>query len=198
MDTERGCFLPAAQAGAVGVLAGFLILALAMVRGWSGPGWYALGVGSLAALAVFLSGVSAWRRVAFPLDQARIEYPPAETLPAETVQVQLTYDEDGARHHQLQDLPVDYDRMKTLADGLLAGTTFAESVWCGAGRPFSKSEFHQLRRAMLSRGWLQWRNPSAPAQGVQLSKPGAAVMRGFCATTTRPTPSRSLSDRVAQ
>lgn len=193
-DLETGCALPILQAGVTGVIVGVLVLAIGLYNDLPRIGYAALSLGAGAALVVWVSGLRTWRSVTFRQDPVYTS-PPA---PPDPVQVQVTYDQDGARHHQLQDLPIEYDKMRTLAEGLLSGATFAESVWCGSGRPFSKSEFHQLRHVMLKRGWLQWRNSHAPSQGVQLSKPGAAVMRGFCATTTLPTSSRSLSDRVAR
>lgn len=181
-DIERGCLLPAAHAFITGVLVCLLALAVCQLQGWSL--WLALAAGAAGAVMMWLSSVSTWRRVTFGPDPVQWSEPTPVT--PDPVQVVVSYDEDGAHHTQLQDLPVDYDRMKTLAGGLLSGTTFSESVWCGQGRPFSKSEFHQLRRAFLSRGWMQWRNPNAPAQGVQLSRPGVAVMKTFSSDTTYP------------
>ena len=39
----------------------------------------------------------------------------------------------------------------------------------------------------LSRGWADWRNPDAPAQGVTLTPQGRAVARSF-ASETAPLP----------
>lgn len=73
------------------------------------------------------------------------------------------------------DVPLSVDALVELARGLEIGRPFSESEWTGAGRPFSKSDFRQLRSRLLEARLLEWRHPDYPAQGVQMTPIGRAV-----------------------
>lgn len=73
------------------------------------------------------------------------------------------------------DVPGGTDALYKLACGLLAGRTFSEAEWTGAGQPYSRGEFRKLRGELLERGLIIWRNPRAPAQGVELTLAGRHV-----------------------
>lgn len=88
-----------------------------------------------------------------------------------------------AKQMQFLDLPGNAEQLCSLASGVLAGRTLAEDEWTGAGRPYSKSEFRELRGELLERGLLCWRNERAPSQGVELTRVGAAVFRGIVEQT---------------
>lgn len=180
MDTERGCLLPLAQSVISGILAGLVAGAVGMWQEWQGAGYIALLVGAVVALFVWAGGLGAWRRSVYA---PAVYYPPEQEdqpdqAPAR-VRVEVSQTEGAAHTTQIADLPVSVDQLAQLAVGLLAGQTFAEGVWTGAGRPFSKSEFIALRSEFIKRGWACWKNDRAPAQGVSLTRPGAAVMRSF-------------------
>lgn len=99
------------------------------------------------------------------------EPPPA--LPPLRVEVV----EDGGRHESWIDLPYP-ERLPDLARGLLSGRRqFAQTAWTGAGQLFSRAEFDQLRGEFLRRGLARWKNPQAPAQGVELTPAGRAVLK---------------------
>lgn len=183
-DTERGCILPAAQAGAVFVLAGLLTLAVCQWRGWS-P-WLALAVGSLAGLITFSSGVMSWRRAEFG---APVYYPPPPPPAPDHVRVELTRPLDGqAKQTQITNLPASYDQLRELADGVLRGAPMSEVTWSGPGRPFTRAEFAALRAELLRRGWCDWRRADSPGQGVILTGPGRAVIRSFASNAASPLP----------
>jgi hypothetical protein len=183
-DAETGCIVPAAQAGAVGLLSGLATLAVANWQAWNSPGWLALAVGSGAALTAFVSGVSAWRRAAYP---APVRPAPASDPGPDRVRVEFVQPGDGpTRQTQLADLDATPAQLRRLAEGLLAGTPFAEGYWIGGGRPFSKAQFSALRAEFMRRGWASWRNPAAPNQGVDLTSQGRAVMRAFSSDVDRP------------
>lgn len=95
----------------------------------------------------------------------------------ETVAVEVSRPDEGRM--QFLDFPGGVDELCQLASGVLAGRTFSEVEWTGAGRPYSRAEFRELRGQLLERGLLTWRNERAPSQGVELTAVGRAVFRGI-------------------
>jgi len=91
--------------------------------------------------------------------------------------VELVTKHAGGQRMQFIEFGVEEERARMLAKGLVAGRPFSESEWTGGGRPFSRREFRELRTELLERGLLEWRNPRAPAQGVELTAPGRHVMQ---------------------
>lgn len=176
----RGCIMPLAQSLISAVFVATLAGAVALYAEWNRPGHVALLGGALAGAWWWLSSLAWWRRLAFPELQVQPVDDNQAVDPIDTppVVVQLT-SEDG-RHVQLGYLEgVNNYQLAALAEGLLTGQTFSESTWTGAGRPFSKAQFHHVRREFMKRQWCAWRNPGAPAQGIQLTAAGRAVMRSF-------------------
>lgn len=174
---ERGCIVPLAQSVVSGLFTALLGWAWCGWRGWPDGHYFALLAGAVGAALWWWWRILNWQaefRQLYFEDQVQ----PVTPDPAR-VKVELHQDENGSHHTQIADLNASPDQLVQLAQGLLQGQTFSESVWCGAGRPFSKSEFHQLRTALIKRGWVTMRNPHAPAQGFCLTRPGAAVMRSF-------------------
>ena len=84
------------------------------------------------------------------------------------------------------DLSAEMTQLVALAEGVLNGDTFAESHWCGSGKVFTKSQFHQLRSEMLERGLIVWKRPDSPAQGLLLTAVGAHVLRRFLRVSPTP------------
>lgn len=93
--------------------------------------------------------------------------------------VRVEISENDGKQVSRVDLPATQAQIKALAIGLMSGSSFSESAWTGHQAPFSKAEFIRLRDEMLKRRLIQWRNERAPAQGLELSKSGKAVMRYF-------------------
>lgn len=112
----------------------------------------------------------------------------------DTVRVELSQSNGQARQTQIADLQVKPDQLQRLAEGLLSGAPFAESAWTGAGRPFSRGQFAELRAVFIRRGWCEWRNPEAPAQGVTISPQGKAVLRSFASETSGGPPYQEIDD----
>jgi hypothetical protein len=181
-DLERGCLLPVAQSGVTALLVGIFAYGAAHWQGWNDPGLLAIMAGALAGLLVWASSIAAWRRAVYePEPVYRAPDPGPETVRVELVQ---PGDNAAVRQIQLADLDATPQQLQRLADGLLSGAPFAEGAWTGAGRPFSRGQFAELRAVFLSRGWVTWRNPDAPAQGVALTPQGKAVIRSFASDTT--------------
>lgn len=113
----------------------------------------------------------------------------------ETPTVRVEYVENQGRHVEYVDLPVDEEKLIDLASGVLAGLPFAESQWSGAGALLSRSQFRALRDEFMRRGWLEWINPDARAQGVQFTRQGGAVIRHFASMAGDASP--TLAERDA-
>lgn len=163
--------------------------------------WAGIGAPVITLLAWLGLSASA-RRLVWMLETAfvqdldgdsRIGEPWTETEPPrETVRVEIA--EDDGRRQQFVDLPVGVEKMIRLSRSLVAGSTFSESQWTGAGALFSRSEFHALRDEMLRRGWIVWKNPSAPAQGLAPTRTGWAVIKYFAEMS--PTPGGSGAQTI--
>lgn len=108
-------------------------------------------------------------------------YDEPEPEPAQVVRVEVS--EDDGRHVGIAELPFTHGQLRTLAAGLLSGSTFSEASWSGTGHPFTRSEFRTIRDVFLARGWARWNREGAPGQGVKLSPAGLAVIRHFASDT---------------
>jgi hypothetical protein len=172
-DFSRGCAIPALQSLFGGLLSAAIAGGIAI---WAGWGWMvalplALVAGASAALFWFSGGVDLWRKDTYtPVVYATPE--PVQST-SSTVRVEVVNDNQIV----IADLPATPAQLRDLSTGLLAGMSFSEASWSGDGRIFSKSEFHAIRQAFISRNWARWRVENAPAQGVAITAPGRAVLR---------------------
>jgi hypothetical protein len=118
---------------------------------------------------------------------------------AKTVQVNVRETtNDGHLRVTVARFPIDEARLAQLAQGLLAGTPFAERFWTGSGKLLALSEFREMRTEMLKRGMLEQVNPKTPARGYRLSRAGRAAMRELASMmddryAPSPTPPESIS-----
>lgn len=187
--------VPLAQAVITGLFIGLAIGAAAALFALEKPGVWGLAAGCIVMALAWLAYRSRWSMVVekalgvdINLDGFIGDPPPEETR---TVRIELV--QDGGSRGDWIDLPTSPERLALLGDGLLnSGRTFNLSSWTGRGQPFTRREFEALRAALLERGLLVWRTPGSPAQGVELSPAGRAIMRRFASTTTpQPTVSRA-------
>jgi hypothetical protein len=163
----RGFVLPLLQSAIPGAAVGFL-------------GGVVAGI--VVGLLTWLYLLGRWLAAEYG---GAVVFEPDQTLPVDVVRVELRSDQ--GRAGQWINLPANLDQLRTLAGGLLAGVSFSESAWCGWGKPFTKDELHELRDELVLRGLVRWRNPLYPAQGLELTGPGRAVMRKLS-----PSPSEDL------
>jgi len=171
---ESDVAVPLAQALATGVLLGG---ATGLVGTWlQAPDPLALALGVGCGATVVTWGL-VLRQVRDLLWQVRIPFAPEPTEEPERPVVRVELAHQGDRRVQYLDLPGDPERLAHLARRVLAGDPLSEARWTGKRGPFSKAEFQALRAELLRAGVVRWRNPGAPAQGVELTPAGRAVFR---------------------
>lgn len=178
-DIRSGVLIPFLQAVVTGFFSGMLIIGVLVLA----------GAFQLAVLAVLAGGVMLfcwlrllgnWLAVYSPIRV--VEHQPAgERAPFVTIEIK-----QDNRRLQFIELPASEEQLVRLAEGLLRGTPLSESAWCGAGRVFTKSEFHQLRDEMLKRQLVAWKNEQFPAQGLVLTVAGRHVFQHLINTPTLP------------
>ena len=139
--------------------------------------WFILapGVGLGAFLLVFFASTKRGhnlleRIVGIDLDNNGYigEEPQPRTL---TVEVE----ENGGQHVSFDRLP-DLAGLPTFAKAVLNGQSTSMGRWTGRAGLFSRSEYEQLRDAMISYGYARWQNERAPAQGWTLTAKGRAIL----------------------
>ena len=142
-------------------------------------GWtvkVALGAAGIAVVAVWAFLVVQVRSFVVASEVVRQPVPVVPALPERAgVSVEVVQPDQGRM--QFLDLPGGPDELAELARGVLSGRTLSESEWSGGGRPYSKSEFRELRSQLIERGLASWRNERAPSQGVRLTRVGQHVFR---------------------
>lgn len=186
-EIGRGCMIPLIQAVITGLLLGAVVLGGAL---WAGSTstiamYVALAAAGCAALWWWSTSISSWRRAVYPEPEPA---PIGEQEPAPAPQIFRLEVKTGSKLQFAEFEGIEPDKLKRLAEGILQGIPFAESAWTGAGRPFSRSQFHQVRDIFLARGWLRWKNPESVSQGMIPTAQGLAVMRYFDGAQLDPPP----------
>jgi hypothetical protein len=168
--------IPAAQSTVSAVLVGATVGSLAWLAGWDAPGAWGMVAGSLTGVMAWFGYGAAWQRrmdaIAGILEQVQ-----TDRINAATVRVEVI--SDDARAGDYLQLPGDRDKLQVLAVGLTAGKPLTVRTWTGPGGVYSPTEFEQLRAELIARGLARWRSPHDPRAGAELSRKGAAVMRGL-------------------
>jgi len=182
---ESDVVVPLAQALATGVLLGG---ATGLVGTWAqAPDPWALALGVGCGATVVTWGLML-RQVRDLLWQVRTALAPEPTEEPERPVVRVELAHQGDRRVQYLDLPGDPELLAHLARRVLAGDPLSEARWTGKRGPFSKAEFQTLRAELLRAGVVRWRNPGAPAQGLELTPAGRVVFRRLAQGGEPPTP----------
>lgn len=174
---KMGALLPGLQAVLCGVFFSLVVAGVVLISGTHQAGLYLLLGGSSCAFITWLVLLRHWLRL---VDHHAGIQPvqvvdPDPTFEPSTVHIELVETENGAVRGSYLNLPCEPAQLRQLASGVVEGVPLAEGVWCGSGKPFSRSQFHQLRTELVRRGWCSWRNVNAPAQGLQVSHVGRRV-----------------------
>lgn len=96
-----------------------------------------------------------------------------EAQPSPVVQVE-TVDPSG-RPRQIAEFEIDLPRFQTLARLIVEDEmSFSERTALEAG--FSREEWVKLREEFIKHGWVTWKHPREPKQGLILRKQGVSVL----------------------
>jgi len=173
-----GVGLPLAQAFTTGGIVFLVGLVLAFNFNALDPWRWPLTLGALTTAGMWVVLQRRWlnltrleRFLGMELDGIPNE-PPVKREP--TV-IRIDHVREGGRYQSDRvTLPADESQLRALAEGFAAGRPFSEREWAGAGKPFASQEFRELRAAMLRAGLIQYKNPSEPRQGFNLTEDGVA------------------------
>lgn len=175
-----GVVIPLMQSFITAVLVAIVVGTVLVLLDYSPWKWAFVAWAIVWALS-WIFGVTRWDRLVKRIETALSIDLNLDGLigsaPADKPGIRLVVSMDNNRRTQLVDLPVDEEKLVLLAQGLLRKTPFTERIWSGTGRPFTQSEFDEIRSEFLSRGWGRWVNDDHPQQGVVLTPLGEAVMQ---------------------
>lgn len=184
--------IPLLQAAITGLLAGIAAGVLAAVLPVDFSPWAAgVVVWAVTTFVSWLSYRGHWQALlekALGVDlngDGQIGEPAEPEPTPQPLRVELY--QDGGRQGDFIDLPY-RDRLPALASGLLAGRQFSQTAWTGGGQLFSRAEFEELRGELLRRGLARWKNENAPAQGLEVTPAGRAILKRIASTPTPPLP----------
>jgi hypothetical protein len=106
-----------------------------------------------------------------------------EPQPKPVVQVE-TVDPNGVPR-QIAEFEIDMDRLQTLARLIIEdGKSFSERTALEAG--LSREEWVKLREEFIKHGWVTWKHPREPKQGLALRRQGESVIKKFLPPTLLP------------
>lgn len=186
-STETAVIVPITQALVTGLFIAAAVGAVVYLLNLSKPWAWALLAFVLTSAGCWLFLLRDWRGIVLH----RLETITDRDLDGDLIigapqKVRVEIAEDNGRKMQFVDLPGDPDAIEKLAAGLLAGKALSEGQWTGAGAPFTRAAFVQLRDELILRGLAEWIVKGSPTRGARLTSRGRAVMRYLSNT---PTPS---------
>jgi len=170
-----GVVLPLLQAAVSGLLIG--ILSGVLIYLYGGALSLAVIIALSSSCIAWLVGMRWWRSAVTPPVESVPVQTSTEIIEPQSVRVELL--SDGKRKSQYIDLPVNAQRLRVLARGLMDGANFTEAEWCGSDGEFTRAEFAKLRAEMLRRGLLIPNSPHSSARGFSLTRGGKAAMEYF-------------------
>ena len=116
--------------------------------------------------------------------------PPQDTTP-KNIRLEMSINDGNTLRYA--DLPASSDQLRTLAKGVLEGSTLSEAAWTPG--LFTRGEFSQLKAALIRRG-LAVNRSRDPARGIQLTRPGEAAFQWLAGLGDPPTTTPSLTRRL--
>jgi len=182
MSTEASIKIPLLQALITALFLSVLITVIAWYAGVKA--WYSvLGISFLVVSAgAWLLLQRRWYKLVLELEQIfNLDFSGDGKVgaPPELVRIEVSRNDIPGTHQvQIYELEKSlFEKLKYLAPAAISGLPISESAWCGAGKPFSKNEFHQVRDELIKRGWLFWKNPDEHSLGLEVSKVGKVVFK---------------------
>jgi hypothetical protein len=161
MRTHDGCLTPALQSLMTALLLGGIVFFAALLVGaeWQIAFFAGALAGLVGALVHWTLTQRLWVYSVYAAYYQSAEYPQDEPEPepealprAQTVRIEI-HSEDG-RHLEFADLPCNRVQLAQFAGAALEGRSLAIASWTGYGAPFTRSQYEQLRNALIQRGLL--------------------------------------------
>lgn len=172
-----GHFLtPFLQAMATGL--SFFVLAAVAAIVWLLPIWLPFVVGALAFALAWLVLLGRFNAllVAREFVKARPSQGMVASLkderPAPRLVVEVSDHQAGQSVTQIAELPVDIDRLGTLARAVAGGQELTYSRWAGRGKLLTRGELGELQEWMVRCGLAAWKNPGRHQEGLEFSAGG--------------------------
>jgi hypothetical protein len=183
---KTGVVLPAAQSVVTGGFFTGVLAGVVWLTETPAPVVYLLAGGLFVAWLAWLFLLTHWLQLVNyangiqPVTRYEVldeEEPEPELEQPSIIRVNLLEENGGYTRGQFIDLPCQPEQLRLLAGSVVAGGSLSEGSWCGFRKPFTKKQFHELRQALIKKGWLAWRNLNAPAQGVEVTHAGRRVFQ---------------------
>lgn len=166
----------------MGLLLSPVLAAVCAWRGWSM--WYILPGACLAALLSWLGFFrSRWMAIQEAVLLPGSGFQP--TFEPEPERVRIEVIEPGEyQAGEYLDLPVDGERLRELAAGIVRGDGLTVHRWSGGvGATFTRSEYERLRARLLAAGLIRWGGDSHQA-GMVVTSRGKRVFQELASSPT--------------
>lgn len=194
-DTSLALWIPILQALARAFTGGLLVWVVLLILGVSRHWAYGL-VTFFAVLAWFVwDGIWAWNGdlgraiqlvetvIQADLDGDRRIGPPGPQI------THIEVPHASGRGWVRSDLLASPEQMRLLAEGVLNGRPLSEREWAaGPQRVFGQNQWGRLIEEMMKRGLIDWIDPDAHQQGVDLTESGERMMEYLAGYDALPSP----------
>jgi len=102
----------------------------------------------------------------------------------DVTRVELTEQTRTSQRIVNMELPIDPNKFRILARGVLNGFPLSEAQWAGKGNLLSTPKFRQFQDALLERSFATWKDPEAHRLGIQLTRGGISLFRSISSDPT--------------
>lgn len=175
--TGKHFLVPFAQALVCGLAALLLATPVAIWQGW--PAWSVLIAGMAGFVYAWLALMKYFNSLLRITEHVIPDKQPAPAQPeVKTRRVRLEIQEDN-QHETRVELPIDADKLATVAKACLNGRPFSVANMAGRGKPLTRAEYETLRDWLLSCDYLRWVDDSNRQAGVIFTKKGEALLRAL-------------------
>jgi len=178
---QVGCLhavgIPSLAAFMSGVFVGVVFAAGAMLWGEGDVGLTALFFGSLGGLIAWPFCLGWWSNILLGGAQ------PKPRNYSYSTHLEIVTNE--GRTSQIINLPGTPEQISYFAHGVLSGKSLTEASWVGRG--FTRSEFVELRDAIIKGKLGYWKNTNRPQDGWGITRSGIAALK-FLASERGKTP----------